>query len=137
MALDRVADAGCSQDGNLVTRDELVDEVGGGRATSDEPINRCLSQLRGHLGDPSCEMPLAAVEIDPDSAVINSRVATVCTYLGNTEKAHQYFERAEALGITGPTHLQPYALLQALGIIDHWRQANCSWDGRKVNCPRG
>lgn len=40
-----------SRDGDLVSRDELIDEVWGGRPTSDEPINRCLSQLRGHLGD--------------------------------------------------------------------------------------
>lgn len=39
------------RDGDLVTRDELIDELWGGRATSDEPINRSLSQLRGHLGD--------------------------------------------------------------------------------------
>ena len=39
------------RDGELVTRDELIDRIWGGRATSDEPINRCLSQLRGHLGD--------------------------------------------------------------------------------------
>ena len=40
-----------SRDGDLVTREELIDEVWDGRPTSDEPINRCLSQLRGHLGD--------------------------------------------------------------------------------------
>ena len=40
-------------DGNLVTRDDLVNDVWEGRPTSDEPINRCLSQLRGHLGDRS------------------------------------------------------------------------------------
>ncbi len=40
-----------SRDGELVTRQELIDEIWDGRATSDEPINRCLSQLRGHLGD--------------------------------------------------------------------------------------
>ena len=39
------------RDGELVTRDELVDEVWDGRPTSDEPVNRCLSQLRGHLDD--------------------------------------------------------------------------------------
>jgi len=37
--------------GQLVTRQELIDEIWDGRPTSDEPINRCLSQLRGHLGD--------------------------------------------------------------------------------------
>jgi DNA-binding winged helix-turn-helix (wHTH) protein/TolB-like protein len=41
------------RNGDLVTRDELVDELWDGRPTSDEPINRCLSQLRGHLGDKS------------------------------------------------------------------------------------
>jgi len=40
-----------ARDGELVTRDELIDRIWGGRATTDEPINRCLSQLRGHLGD--------------------------------------------------------------------------------------
>ena len=39
------------RDGELVTRDELVDEVWDGRPTSDEPVNRCLSHLRGHLDD--------------------------------------------------------------------------------------
>lgn len=37
--------------GNEVTRDELIDEVWEGRPTGDEPINRCIAQLRGHLGD--------------------------------------------------------------------------------------
>lgn len=39
------------RDTNLVTKQELIDEVWGGRPTSDEPIARCLSQLRGHLDD--------------------------------------------------------------------------------------
>jgi DNA-binding winged helix-turn-helix (wHTH) protein/TolB-like protein/tetratricopeptide (TPR) repeat protein len=39
------------RDGELVTRDDLIGDVWGGRATTDEPINRCLSQLRGHLDD--------------------------------------------------------------------------------------
>ena len=39
------------RDTNLVTKQELIDEVWEGRATSDEPIARCLSQLRRHLGD--------------------------------------------------------------------------------------
>ncbi len=39
------------RDGELVTRDDLVNDVWNGRPTSDEPINRCLSQLRGHLDD--------------------------------------------------------------------------------------
>jgi DNA-binding winged helix-turn-helix (wHTH) protein/TolB-like protein len=39
------------RDGNLTTRDDLIDDVWDGRPIGDEPINRCLSQLRGHLGD--------------------------------------------------------------------------------------
>jgi len=39
------------RDGDVVTRDELVNENWGGRDTADEPINRCISQLRKHLGD--------------------------------------------------------------------------------------
>ncbi len=39
------------RDTNLVTKEELIDEVWDGRPTSDEPIARCLSQLRGHLDD--------------------------------------------------------------------------------------
>ena len=37
--------------GDEVTRDELIDEVWEGRPTGDEPINRCIAQLRSHLGD--------------------------------------------------------------------------------------
>ena len=73
--------------------------------------SRMLSSV-GRLDD-ALQQALGAVAIDPDNAVINSRVATVYTYLGNSEKAREYFERAEALGISGPTHLQPYALLLA------------------------
>ena len=40
-----------ARNGELVTRDELIDEVWDGRPTGDEPINRCISLLRRHLGD--------------------------------------------------------------------------------------
>lgn len=39
------------RDGNLVTKDELIEEVWDGKAFSDEPVLRCISLLRGHLGD--------------------------------------------------------------------------------------
>ena len=39
------------RDGNLVTKDELIEEVWDGKAFSDEPILRCISLLRGHFGD--------------------------------------------------------------------------------------
>ena len=40
-----------ARNGEAVTRDELVEECWDGRPTADEPINRCISQLRKHLGD--------------------------------------------------------------------------------------
>lgn len=40
-----------SRDGDLVTRNELIDEIWDGRPIGDEPINRCIALLRGHLGD--------------------------------------------------------------------------------------
>lgn len=40
-----------TRNGSVVSRDELIDEVWAGRPTADEPINRCISQLRKHLGD--------------------------------------------------------------------------------------
>jgi len=54
----------------------------------------------------------AAVSIDPDNAVNNSRVAIVYTWLGDTEEAFTYFRRAVSLGASGvKTHDLPYALL--------------------------
>ena len=39
------------RDGELLTKDELIDEVWDGRPTADEPIIRCIAQIRKHLGD--------------------------------------------------------------------------------------
>ncbi|MBT8100858.1 MAG: winged helix-turn-helix domain-containing protein, partial [Gammaproteobacteria bacterium] len=39
------------RDGDGVSRDVLIDEVWDGRPTGDEPINRCIAQLRSQLGD--------------------------------------------------------------------------------------
>ncbi len=71
--------------------------------------SRMLASV-GRLDD-ALQQALAAVTIDPDNAVINTRVATVYTWLGESEKAHEYFERAAALGASGATFSQPYALL--------------------------
>lgn len=71
--------------------------------------SRMLASV-GRLDD-ALEQALAAVAIDPDNAVINSRVAIAYTWLGNSEKAHEFFERAHDLDATGIRHLLPYALL--------------------------
>jgi DNA-binding winged helix-turn-helix (wHTH) protein/TolB-like protein len=39
------------RDGDLVTKDELIEEVWEGRAFGDEPIQRCVALLRKHFGD--------------------------------------------------------------------------------------
>ncbi len=71
--------------------------------------SRMLASV-GRLDD-ALQQALTAVTIDPDNAVINTRVATVHTWLGHSEQAHEYFRRAAALGASGATFLQPYALL--------------------------
>jgi len=71
--------------------------------------SRMLASV-GRLDD-SLARALAAEAIDPDSGVINSRVAIVQTWLGNSEKAHEFFRRANNLGEKGATHQLAYALL--------------------------
>jgi len=39
------------RDGDCVTRDDLVADAWDGRPTADDPINRSIAQLRGHLDD--------------------------------------------------------------------------------------
>ncbi len=73
--------------------------------------SRMLASV-GRLDD-SLREALAAVAIDPDNAVINSRVAIVHTWLGNGKEAHEFFRRASALGATGKRHLLAYSLLLA------------------------
>ncbi len=63
--------------------------------------------------DDALAMALRAVEIDPSSAVINSRIAITYTWLEQSKEAHEYFQRANDLGASGYTHLLGYALLLA------------------------
>lgn len=71
--------------------------------------SRMLASV-GRLDD-SLTQALAAEAMDPDNAVINSRVAIAYTWLGNSEKAHEFFGRSHALGERGATQLLAYALL--------------------------
>ncbi len=48
---------------------------------------------------------LAGLEIDPSSAVLNSRTAMSYAWLMETQKALAYYERANALGGSGTTHV--------------------------------
>ncbi len=72
--------------------------------------SRMLASV-GRLDD-SLAQSLAAVAIDPDNAIINSRVAIAYTWLGESQAAYEYFERANSLGASGiTTHLLPYTLM--------------------------
>ncbi len=54
---------------------------------------------------------LLAQQMDPSSAVINLRVAIMYTWLGDAEKAAEYFERSTQLGGGGENQLFASALL--------------------------
>lgn len=73
------------------------------------------SLMLGSVGrfDEALDQALAALELDPGSAVINSRVAIVYTWMGDTEQAEKYFERGAQYGAGGSTHLLAYALFLA------------------------
>jgi len=73
------------------------------------------SQMLASVGrlEEARDMALAAEIIDPDSPVVNSRIAMVYTWLDEPEKAYEYFERANDLDATGIIHEMSYALLLA------------------------
>lgn len=73
--------------------------------------SRMLASV-GRLDD-ALEQGLLALEIDPGSPIINSRVAITYTWLLDSENANEYFERSVALGNSGTTHILAYALLLA------------------------
>jgi len=60
--------------------------------------------------DAALEQALRAFKLDPDSAVVNSRVALSYSWLGDAENANEYFERARRFGAEGTTHLMGWAL---------------------------
>jgi tetratricopeptide (TPR) repeat protein len=63
--------------------------------------------------DAALEQALRAFELDPESAVIASRVALSYSWLGDAENASEFFERARRLGAEGTTHLLGWALFLA------------------------
>ena len=71
--------------------------------------SRMLASV-GRLDD-ALEQALRAVEIDPSNAVINSRIAINYSWLLNSDKANEFFARADDLGASGATHMLAYALL--------------------------
>jgi Tfp pilus assembly protein PilF len=82
------------------------------------------SLMLGSVGrfDAALQQALAGLEIDPSSAVINSRVAIVYTWIGRNDIAAEYFERARQLGAGGATHLLANGLaLARQGSLDEAR----------------
>jgi DNA-binding winged helix-turn-helix (wHTH) protein/tetratricopeptide (TPR) repeat protein len=71
--------------------------------------SRMLASV-GRLDD-SLTLILKALEIDPSSAVINSRTAVSYGWLMDNENALEYYERANDLGWSGPTHILSYAFV--------------------------
>lgn len=57
------------------------------------------------------DVVLAAEKIDPDNAMVNSRIAMAQTWFGDDAAAQEYFKRANDLGATGPLHIMSHALL--------------------------
>jgi DNA-binding winged helix-turn-helix (wHTH) protein/TolB-like protein/Tfp pilus assembly protein PilF len=57
------------------------------------------------------DMALAAEDLAPDNGVLASRIAMVYTWLNNTAKAYEYFDRANDLHATGTIHVIAHALL--------------------------
>jgi DNA-binding winged helix-turn-helix (wHTH) protein/tetratricopeptide (TPR) repeat protein len=71
--------------------------------------SRMLASV-GRLDD-SLALILKALEIDPSSAVVNSRTAMSYAWLGMNNEALEYFERANDLGWSGSTHILGYAFM--------------------------
>jgi len=63
--------------------------------------------------DSALEQALLAFKLDPESAVVNSRVALSYSWLGKAQKATEFFDRASRLGAEGTTHLMGWALFLA------------------------
>ena len=61
--------------------------------------------------DASLAQALAGLEIDPSSTFLNSRVAMSYAWLGKNQEALKYYERANAFGWSGSTHILGYAFI--------------------------
>ena len=73
--------------------------------------------------DESLQQVLKAQRIDPDSAIINSRVAIAYTWLGDSVNAAEFFERSRRLQVRGSIHLLANALfLTRSGELEEARQ---------------
>ena len=73
--------------------------------------------------DASVAAARKAQHIDPDSVIVNSRLAIAYSWLGDEAKAAEFFERSQFLGARGSTHLLANALFLArTGQLESARQ---------------
>jgi len=57
------------------------------------------------------DIVLVGESLDPDNAMVNSRIAMAQTWFGDDEAAFEYFRRSDLLGATGNLHVMSNALL--------------------------
>jgi DNA-binding winged helix-turn-helix (wHTH) protein/TolB-like protein len=104
---------------------ELAFQQATNAAVVDSNAFNWYSRMLASVGrlDAALEQALRAFELDPDSAVVNSRVALSYSWLGDAEKASEFFERSRRLGAEGTTHLMGWALfLSREGDLDKSRE---------------
>ena len=94
---------------------ELAYQQATGSVVVDSNAFSWYSRMLASVGrlDAALEQALRAFELDPESAVIASRVALSYSWLGDAENASQFFEDARRLGAEGTTHLLGWALFLA------------------------
>ena len=70
------------------------------------------SLMLGSVGrfDEALRQVAAGLDVFPSSAVLHSRFAIAHAWVGNTEQADLYFERARQLGVSGGTFELAYAI---------------------------
>ncbi len=79
------------------------------------------SRMLSSVGDLQAGLAVArrGVNLDPGSAILQSRVAISYTWLGRNDEALRHFRLANELGADGATHLLAYAfLLNRIGNTD-------------------
>ncbi len=77
-----------SSSGQVLTRDELIERVWDGHAVSDEPLTRCIHEIRRALGDPCGEaryiktIPKRGYQLLPDIGELSRSVSASASIMG-------------------------------------------------------
>ena len=116
---DSIRDAGYAVFGFVYHKQKnwKLAEESYGRATAAKVVDsnafNWYSRMLASVGrlDAALDQARMAQEMDPTSAIINSRLALAYTYLDDRPMAYEFFERSEKLGAGGTSHNFSYALL--------------------------